>query len=110
MQPPPGYNGQGDTVKRLQKLLYELKWAGQKWYDALCHALINLSFCITHADLGIFHNKVKGHTLILIVHVDNCMFAGSSSKLITEYKDKFNAQYMLTDLGLINWLLGIKIT
>ena len=62
------------------------------------------------ADLGVFHNQVDGHTLILVVHVDDCMFTGSSPKLIAEYKQKFNARYALTDLGPISWLLGIKIT
>jgi hypothetical protein len=110
MQPPPGYKGQGDTVKRLRKSLYGLKQAGRKWYDALYHALVDLGFRVTHADLGVFHNKINEHTLILVVHVDNCVFTGSSLKLIAEYKGKFNAHYALTDLGPISWLLGIKIT
>jgi hypothetical protein len=50
------------------------------------------------------------HVLILAVHVDDCMFTGSSNKLITLYKHKLNACYALTDLGPIHWLLGIKIT
>ena len=110
MQPPPGYEGQEDTVKRLKKSLYGLKQAGRKWYDVLCRALANLGFRVSQADLGVFHNQVDGHTLILVVHVDDCMFTGSSPKLIAEYKQKFNARYALTDLGPISWLLGIKIT
>jgi hypothetical protein len=96
MQLPLGYKGQKDTVKRLRKSLYELKQAGQKWYNALCHALVDLGFYVTHADLAIFYNKIKEHTLILIIHVDDCMFTGSSAKLISEYKEKFNACYVFT--------------
>ena len=111
MQPPPGYEGQGeDTVKRLRKSLYGLKQAGQKWYDALSRALADLGFRVTHADLGVFHKQVDGHTLILVVHVDDCIFTGSSPQLIAEYKQKFHARYALTDLGPVSWLLGIKIT
>ena len=57
-----------------------------------------------------FYNQIGEHILILIMHVDDCMFTGSSARLILEYKDKFNAQYTLTDLGQISWLLVIKIT
>ena len=48
--------------------------------------------------------------LILAVHVDDCILTGSSKRLITHYKKKLNACHALTDLGLIHWLLGIKIT
>jgi Reverse transcriptase (RNA-dependent DNA polymerase) len=111
MQLPPRYEGQGeDMVKRLQKSLYGLKQAGRKWYDALTHALIDLGFCVTHADLGVFYKRTERHILILVVHVDDCIFTGSSPELIAKYKKKFDAHYKLTDLGPVSWLLGIKIT
>jgi len=111
MQPPPGYEGQGpDEVKRLRKSLYGLKQAGRKWYDALSRALANLGFRTTQADPGVFVAYDQGHILILVVHVDDCTFTGSSAKLIFAYKEKINNCYALTDLGPISWLLGIKIT
>lgn len=36
MQAPPGYDSEGEQVKRLLKSLYGLKQAGRKWYDTLC--------------------------------------------------------------------------
>ena len=111
MQLPPGYEGQGpDEVKRLRKSLYGLKQAGRKWYDALSRALANLGFRTTQADPGVFVAYDQGHILILVVHVDDCTFTGSSAKLIFAYKKKINDCYVLTDLGPIGWLLGIKIT
>jgi hypothetical protein len=53
---------------------------------------------------------VAEETLILAIHVDNCTLMGSSSALITQYKERLNACFPLTDLGPIHWLLGIKIT
>jgi len=112
MQPPPGYEGQGgeDIVLRLQKSLYGLKQAGRKWYDALARALADLGFCTTQADPGVFYLRNEGHICILVVHVDDCVFTGSSAELISDYKSKFNDRYALTDLGPISWLLGIKVT
>jgi hypothetical protein len=48
--------------------------------------------------------------LVLTVHVDNCILTGSNNDLITQYKSKLDACHMLTDLGPVHWLLGIKIT
>ena len=111
MQAPPGYEGQGEhQVKRLKKSLYGLKQAGRKWYDALSRALADLGFRTSQADPGVFYMRYKGHILILVVHVDDCIFTGSSSCLLEEYKAQFHARYTLTDLGPVNWLLGIKIT
>ena len=111
MQEPPGYETQGEpSVKRLHKSLYGLKQAGRKWYEALSHALADLGFRASAADPGVFIAKIDNHTLILAIHVDDCILTGSSPKLIADYKDKFNSRYTLTDLGPIHWFLGIKIT
>ena len=74
------------------------------------HTLTNLGFFITHANLGVFYMRVGKNTLILAVHVDNCILTGTSSRLITRYKRKLNACHALTDLGPMHWLLGIKVT
>lgn len=48
--------------------------------------------------------------VILAIHVDNCTITGSNKTLLDKTKAKLNAQYKLTDLGPISWLLGIKVT
>jgi transposase InsO family protein len=111
MHEPPGYETQGEhKVKRLHKSLYGLKQAGRKWYDTLTRTLADLGFCVSSADPGVFLAKLEGHLLILAIHVDDCILTGSSPELISQYKSKLNDCYALTDLGPINWLLGIKIT
>jgi len=109
MQSPPGYQEDAGTIKRLRKSLYGLKQAGRKWYDTLSRALANLGFCVSEADPGVFVAHVGEDTLILAVHVDDCIFTGTSQKLITQYKEKINSCYALTDLGPVHWLLGIKV-
>jgi hypothetical protein len=110
MHPPPGYDSDPDFVKRLHKVLYGLKQAGKKWYDTLSCVLADISFSVSQADPGVFIAKINKDILILAVHVDNCVFTGSSVTLITEYKEKINSCYAFTDLGPINWLLGIQVT
>jgi len=103
MQPPPGYNSVGeDMVMQLHKSLYGLKQAGRQWYDTLIHTLTDLGFRISQVDLGVLQTQVQGDTLILVIHVNDCMITGSSSNLIAEYKKKIHAAYPLTDLGPIH--------
>jgi hypothetical protein len=47
---------------------------------------------------------------MLVVHVDDCGMTGNSPKLIALYKRKLNDRHALTELGPVNWLLGIKVT
>ena len=110
MQSPPGYNVPGkNTVKQLRKSLYRLKQAGRRWYDTLSRALADLGFRVTEADPGVFKACILNHTLILAIHVDDCILTGVSKKLIEVYKEKINSRYALTDLGPVHWLLGINI-
>jgi hypothetical protein len=110
MQPPPRYDAPGENmVKRLQKSLYGLKQAGRHWYDTLARALTDLGFRITEADLEVFSAHIGVHSLILAIHVNDCILTGDSAKIIAEYKKKLHKCYTLTDLGPVHWLLGIKI-
>ena len=110
MQAPPGYNSDPRVIKCLLKSLYGLKQAGRHWYDTLVHALKSLGFTISIADPGVFIARISRQILILAVHVDDCILTGSSMYLITEYKQKLNSCYALTNLGPVHWLLGIKIS
>ena len=97
---------------RLRKSLYGLKQAGRKWYDTLSRALANLGFSVSQADPGVFYARIGKGILILAVHVDDCIFTGSSSLKLTRcgIQSKIDACYALTDLGPVHWLLGIKAT
>ena len=97
-------------VWRLLKTLYGLKQGAKNWYDALFRALVELGFKRTEADHGVFHKQIGRDIIILAVHVDDCMVAGSSTMLVSKFKVEMNKKYKLTDLGPANWLLGIKIS
>ena len=111
MEEPPRYKtSREDSVKHLQKAIYGLKQAGQKWYDALTCILTNIGFRVSSADPGVFVARKGEHILILTAHVANCIITRSSPVLIQDFKQKLNDCYVLTDLRPVNWLLGIKVT
>ena len=57
-----------------------------------------------------FFKEIGNHIIIFAVHVDDGMVTGSSISLINKFKEEMNVKYRLTNLGAVNWLLGIKIT
>jgi hypothetical protein len=110
MQEPPGYKSLGEFVKLLLKAIYRLKQAAVKWYCVLRRMLTDLGFHISATDLGIFYAQIGENILVLAVHIDDCGMTGNSPKLIVLYKRKLNDCHVLTELGPVNWLLGIKVT
>ena len=111
MEEPPGYETLGEqSMVRLQKAIYGLKQARRKWYDALSCILMDIGFSVSGADPGVFVACEGEHILILAAHVDDCIITGGSPELIKDFKMKLNDCYALTDLGPVQWLLGIKVT
>src|SRR5882762_8318029 len=109
MHQPPGYETTSG-VKRLHKSLYGLKQARQCWYDTLSCTLADLGFQKIHADLGVFYTRSEETLLILAVHVDDCIITGNSPAGIKGFKKQVHERYAITDIGLIHWILGIKVT
>ena len=112
MEQPPSYE-ESDPQKycvKLYKSIYGLKQAGRKWYEIVCCTLADIGFRKSEADPAVFYIHSGAHIIILAIHVDDCTITGSSTTLLREVKSKIKAKYEFTDLGAINWLLGIKIT
>ena len=112
MEQPQGYEELDRKwyVCKLFKSLYGLKQAGRKWYNTLCKALADIGFKRSEADPAIFYIHQDNKIIILACHIDDCTITGNSQDLIQNYKDKLKNEYSLTDLGAVNWILGIKIT
>ena len=112
LEQPVGYETRDreSWVWRLLKALYGLKQGAKNWYDALCKALAELGFTRSEADHGVFFKRVGKDIVILAIHVNDGIVTGNNVSLIKKFKDDMNAKYKLTDLGPVNWLLGIKIS
>jgi hypothetical protein len=62
------------------------------------------------SDWGVFTAHIDNDLLILAAHVDDCTITGSSKELIQQFKSEITSRFRITDLGPINWLLGMKVT
>ena len=47
--------------------------------------------------------------MIVLIHIDDCTIAASSTKLVGHFKAKISEHVEITDLGEIHWLLGIEV-
>ncbi len=120
-QPPPisldqskgggkGHGGSSRCIFRLHKALYGLKQSARSWYESLRKALEEIGFKRTKTDHGVFVKRwADGRMVVIAVHVDDCLTAGSNQQLLDEFKKTVNGKYSMTDLGPCRWLLGIRI-
>ena len=93
-----------------QKSHYRLKQAGCKWYNVIFQTFASLGFKKSKADPAVFYPHSDRNILVMAIHVDDCAITGNNNNLIQQYKKRIQSKYSPTDLGLINWLLGIKVT
>src|SRR5271168_1023683 len=111
MEQPPHHEikERSRYVVKLKKSLYGLKQAGRKWYNSLCCSLVKIGFTRSTADPGVFYVQVGGGMIVLAIHVDDTPIAGSTAKLVNEFKGRIDEKFKITDLGSISWLLGLSI-
>ena len=112
MELPPGYKvnkGPRNAVVKLHVALYGSKQGALKWYLELCSSLKELRLGCVHLDWGIFYAHIRHNILILASHVDNRTLTGSSCELMGLFKNEIMGRYKITDLGLISWVLGMKV-
>lgn len=82
MRQPPGYVDKTcpNYVCKLDKALYGLKQAPRAWYDRLCGKLEALEFVPSKADTSLFYYNKGGHSLFVLVYVDDIIVASSSQE------------------------------
>jgi histone deacetylase 1/2 len=82
MHQPPGYEDRSklNLVCKLDKALYGLKQAPRAWYARLCSKLESLGFLPSKADTSLFYYNKGGHTLFVLVYIDDIIVASSSQE------------------------------
>jgi hypothetical protein len=107
---PEGYKvkGREQEVFRLSKALYGLKQAPRAWNITLDKSLNMLGFrkCLSEqADTRGTGDKA----LILGVYVDDLIVTGGNPEEIKLFKRQMMSEFEMTDLGLLNYYLGIEV-
>ncbi|KAJ0591220.1 putative RNA-directed DNA polymerase [Helianthus annuus] len=107
---PLGYfNNDKNKVCKLVKSLYGLKQAPRKWNEKLTSVLIDMGFKQSLCDHSLFILNKKDVVVILLVYVDDIVITGNSSNEIASIKKSLSESFLIKDLGLLKYFLGIEV-
>ncbi|TPX57259.1 DNA-directed DNA polymerase [Powellomyces hirtus] len=110
MRPPPGVSVPDGYVLKLLRSLYSLKQAGREWHIRLCDYLTqHMGFVVSHTDPSLFIRRVP-ELILLAVYVDDILVAACSDATIVGVKRQLTDEFKMTDSGLLEYVLGIRIT
>ena len=94
---------------RLKKALYGLRQAPRAWNARLDATLKNLGFEQSAHEHAIYGRGHGGARLLIGVYVDDLVITGSNPADINRFKDEMKAQFLMSDLGLLSFYLGIEV-
>ena len=106
MQLPQGHRQEGMCAK-LNRCIYGLKQSPREWYARLTKQLIPLGFTISTFNPCVLVNK--DIPIFITIYVDDLTLFGPPSKKLEDIITSFKTEFKVTDLGTVNWLLGIQI-
>jgi hypothetical protein len=108
---PPGFviSGESSKVLKLDKALYGLKQAPRAWNIKLDKCLSSLNFSKCPSEAGVYARGTATSRLIVGVYVDDLIITGSDEDEIKRFKAEMKKLFEMSDLGLLNYYLGIEV-
>ncbi|GJS50908.1 ribonuclease H-like domain-containing protein [Tanacetum coccineum] len=112
MHQPPGFtdSAHSDYVCLLQKSLYGLKQAPRAWFQRFSSYVIRAGFYHSKTDSSLFIFHKGPDTAYLLLYVDDIILTASSTSLLQRIISLLHAEFAMTDLGPLNYFLGISAT
>ncbi|XP_071695739.1 uncharacterized protein [Rutidosis leptorrhynchoides] len=115
MSLPLGYFSESEKrVCKLKKSLYEIsgssqKQAPRKWNEKLTCDLSEHGFVQSKNDYSLFVKSEKNIFVVLLVYVDDIVITENDVHEIKKFKQFFNSKFLIKDLGVLKYFLGIKV-
>ena len=114
MRQPPGFAAPGHEglVWRLKKSIYGLRQSPKMWNDTLHHYLIAQGFQRSVCDFGVYikrHSARTNDMEIIGVFVDDMLLFAPTTKRIAGLKAMLSSRFSITDLGELEYYLGIQV-
>ena len=87
MSQPLGFVDTDDLsyVCKLNKAIYGLKQAPRAWYHELRTFLLQFGFQNSYADTSLFVFHADGHTMYLLVYVDDLILTGDNDTTVNRF-------------------------
>lgn len=109
---PPGFENTSNPNKvlRLKKALYGLKQAPRAWYSKIDDFFHKQGFERSKHEPTLYVKRQGISDLMIVsLYVDDMIYTGSSLSLISEFKQTMMNKFDMTDLGELNYFLGLEI-
>ncbi|GJQ92447.1 putative RNA-directed DNA polymerase [Tanacetum coccineum] len=107
---PEGYFDVNDKkVCKLQKSLYGLKQTPRKWREKLTSVLKVFGFEQSKNDFSLYTKSAGESFVVLLVYVDDILITGNDMTEINNCKKLLNSEFMIKDLGVLKYFLGIEV-
>jgi hypothetical protein len=101
--------GQEGKVLRLRKALYGLRQAPCAWNSKLDNTLKKMNFIQSEHEHAMYRRSRGGDVLLIGVYVDDLVIIGSSLTAVEEFKEEMKMVFLMSDLGLLSFYLGIEV-
>ena len=112
MEQPEGFIVPGKEKKmcRLVKSLNGLKQVPKQWHKKFDNAMMSNEFRINECDKCVYVKNTTSGYVIVYLYVDDMLIMGSNNNIIKATKRMLNSKFDMKHLGVVNVILGIKIT
>jgi hypothetical protein len=101
--------GQEGKVLRLRKALYGLRQAPRAWNSKLDDTLKKMNFVQSEHEHAMYRRSHGDDILLVGVYVDDLVITGSSLAAVEEFKEEMKRAFLMSDLGLLSFYLGIEV-
>ncbi|RWR99148.1 polyprotein-like protein, partial [Dinothrombium tinctorium] len=110
MEQPEGFviPGKEHLVCKLRKSIYGLKQAPRMWNSTIHKFFIKNGFKQCQSDWCLYVQTVE-KVLFVLIYVDDLIIASSNTQAIEKLKNDMSKIFSMTDLGELNYFLGIEI-
>ena len=111
MHQPPSFHDRSflDYVYLLQKSLYGLKQTPRAWYHRFAYFFIGFGFTNNKFVSSLFIYRQSARISYLLLYVDDIVLSASSSNLLQLVITNLHSEFSMTNLGTLNYFLGIAV-
>ncbi|GJT47777.1 ribonuclease H-like domain-containing protein [Tanacetum coccineum] len=95
-------------VFRLQRSLYGLKQTPRAWFQHFAGYATRARFYHSRCDSYLFNYRQGSQVAYLLIYVDDIILTASSPALLQQIIDSLHNEFNMTDLGALNYFLGIS--
>ncbi|CAL4082175.1 unnamed protein product, partial [Meganyctiphanes norvegica] len=105
---PEGYIQDRTMCCMLNKSLYGLKQAANRWHETIVEFMLSQGLSQSVVDPCVFIRRNDSTTLIILIWVDDLVIAASDETILNDFKFNFANSFSIKDLGPLTWFLGIQ--